>query len=83
MLLRPVAAGDALQIQGQTVLCPQALGIGHKVAACHIAAGDKIIKYGAPIGSARRDIRPGEHVHLHNIRSDYISTYVPDSGTGG
>jgi hypothetical protein len=27
-----------------------------------------------PIGSATRDIAVGEHVHLHNMKSDYIDT---------
>ena len=29
-----------------------------------------MIKYGARIGTATQDIVPGEHVHLHNMRSD-------------
>ena len=44
----------------------------------HIAAGEKVLKYGAPIGSATRDIGQGEHVHLHNMRSDYLPTYTLD-----
>jgi hypothetical protein len=46
------------------------------VAARDIAAGEKIIKYGVPIGSATRDIGAGEHVHTHNVQSDYIPTYL-------
>ena len=34
-------------------------------------AGDPVIKYGARIGTATQDIVPGEHVHLHNMRSDF------------
>jgi len=29
-----------------------------------------------PIGSATRAIKAGEHVHLHNMKSDYIPTYT-------
>jgi hypothetical protein len=46
--------------------------MGHKVAVAAIAAGEKIVKYGCPIGSATRPIRPGQHVHLHNLQSDYF-----------
>ena len=37
-----------------------------------IAEGEKVLKFGVPIGSAVRAILPGEHVHVHNIKSDYI-----------
>ena len=42
---------------------------GHKFAVHPIAAGEEIVKYGYPIGRAVRDIRPGEHVHIHNVGS--------------
>jgi len=54
--------------------------LGHKVAARAIAAGEKIIKYGAPIGSATRAIASGEHVHTHNVKSDYIPTFQRGEG---
>ena len=42
---------------------------GHKVALCDIKTGDTVIKYGYPIGVATTDIKSGEHVHSHNMRS--------------
>ena len=42
---------------------------GHKFAIRPIAAGEEIVKYGYPIGRAVRDIRAGEHVHIHNVGS--------------
>ena len=71
-----IPAGEPLRIAGDTVICSQALPTGHKVAIAPIAAGEKVIKYGAPIGSATRDIRPGEYVHTHNVKSDYLPTYT-------
>ena len=53
---------------------------GHKIAARDIAAGEKIIKWGCPIGSATYAIRAGEHVHTHNLQSDYLPTFTLDSG---
>jgi len=73
-----IPAGEPIQIAGQPVVCAQLLPTGHKIAIVPIAAGDKIVKYGAPIGSATRDIRPGEYVHTHNVRSDYLPTYTYD-----
>jgi altronate hydrolase len=40
---------------------------GHKAACASIARGGDIVKYGRTIGSAARDISPGEWVHLHNV----------------
>lgn len=82
VLLRSLNAGTRLQLGERTVVIETPLELGHKIAACNIAAGQKIVKYGAPIGSATRDIRAGEHVHLHNIKSDYIPTYTLNSETG-
>jgi len=42
---------------------------GHKIALKDIRKGDKIIEYGEVIGAATKDIKIGEHVHVHNIRS--------------
>jgi len=44
---------------------------GHKLALKDIRAGEKIIKYGVPIGCATGDIKAGAWVHLHNMRSLY------------
>ncbi len=71
-----LAAGAELEIEGERVHAVQAIGIGHKLARCDIAAGEKILKYGAVIGSATQPIRRGELVHLHNLASDYIPTYT-------
>ena len=78
VLVRSVQAGDAVEIDGRAVAMTQALGLGHKLACRRIAAGEKILKYGVPIGSATRDIETGEHVHLHSMQSDYLPTYTLD-----
>ncbi len=43
--------------------------LAHKIALVKIATGGKIVKYGESIGAATREIRPGEHVHIANVRS--------------
>lgn len=42
---------------------------GHKYAVCDIKKGEDIIKYGYPIGTAKQDIKAGEHVHSHNLQT--------------
>ena len=46
------------------------LGDGHKYALCDIKSGENIIKYGNPIGHATADIKKGEHVHTHNMKTN-------------
>ncbi len=43
---------------------------GHKMAITDISAGENIIKYGYPIGYALRNIKKGEHIHNHNIKTN-------------
>jgi altronate dehydratase len=49
----------------------QAVPAGHKIALRAMAEGDRVVKYGFPIGEATRSIAVGEWVHLHNCRSLY------------
>jgi len=75
-VLAPVAAGERLIVSGVEATMASGVSLGHKLASRPIAAGEKIIKYGAPIGSATRDIACGEHVHTHNLKSDYLPTFL-------
>ncbi|HEX6962612.1 MAG TPA: UxaA family hydrolase [Lacipirellula sp.] len=43
--------------------------IGHKVALKPLKAGDTVIKYGEDIGRMVGDAAPGEHVHVHNLKT--------------
>ena len=46
------------------------LNDGHKYAARDIKCGENIIKYGNPIGHATEDIKKGDHVHTHNVKTN-------------
>jgi (2R)-sulfolactate sulfo-lyase subunit alpha len=43
--------------------------IGHKVALKDLKPGDTVIKYGQDIGRIVADVGPGEHVHVHNLKT--------------
>lgn len=43
--------------------------IGHKVALTDLKTGDTIIKYGQDIGKMVADASPGDHVHVHNLKT--------------
>ena len=70
-----IAAGETLQLDGQGIRTDVLVKMGHKLARRSILAGEKILKYGAPIGSATVEISPGDHVHVHNMKSDYTATH--------
>jgi len=70
-----IEADEIILVCGAPVSFDRRIGLGHKLARVAIHAGSKVLKYGAPIGSATRDISIGEHVHIENIKSDYTPTH--------
>lgn len=77
---RDLAAGEAVRLGDVEIRLAQAVPTGHKIAVRAIAMGEKVIKYRIPIGSATRPIAPGDYVHTHNLKSDYIPTYTLEPG---
>jgi hypothetical protein len=71
---RDIAAGERVDLDGESFLVPAAVELGHKLARRVIEADAQVLKYGAPIGSMKTRVGRGEHVHLHNLRSDYVSS---------
>ncbi len=76
-----IDAGETIQIDGRQVTVPSDVPTGHKIAVRSIVVGEKIFKYGAPIGSATHSIAPGDYVHTHNLKSDYLPTFARGAKT--
>jgi altronate dehydratase small subunit len=72
--LVPLTAGTEVEIRRgagtMKIVTDGLIPFGHKVAVAPMAAGAPVVKYGEVIGFATTDIRPGQHVHVHNVRSD-------------
>ena len=50
---------------------------GHKMATRTLAAGEPVRRYGQIIGFASQPIRPGQHVHSHNLSiGDFVRDYA-------
>jgi altronate dehydratase large subunit len=64
-----LAAGHVIEIDGRSIVLRQPIPSGHKFALRPISRGERVRKYGQPIGRAVADIAPGEHVHTHNLAS--------------
>ena len=43
--------------------------LGHKIALKDLKVGDTILKYGHDIGKVVQQIKKGEHVHVHNVKT--------------
>lgn len=76
VLPRSLVAGDMIEVNGERVVLDEAIGLGHKFALQPMAEGDKVLKYGVSIGSTTQAVGLGEHLHLHNMQSDYLPTYT-------
>jgi len=77
---RELPAGASRELAGSRIVLKTKVDVGHKFAVRHIKTGERIVKYGAPIGVATRDIEPGEYVHTHNMASEYLPTYTLETG---
>lgn len=73
--LAPIRSGDLLEIDGLAVTAGEDIDVGHKLARRHLQPGDKVVKYGAPIGSITQPTPAGGWVHVHNMKSDYIASH--------
>lgn len=76
---RYVTVGEEILIDGTLITAQHDIDLGHKISLSHLQTGDKIVKYGMPIGSASQIIPAGGWVHIHNMQSDYISTHERDA----
>jgi altronate dehydratase small subunit len=76
--LTGIESGDMVTVvsSSQNKVCEikitEAIPFGHKLAIMAITKGDKVVKYGEPIGRASRDISLGDYVHINNVDSNRI-----------
>lgn len=79
---KSIEATDHVVINGKFLSFEMGIGLGHKVAAKDIRKGEQIIKYGIPISSATQNIPMGTHIHMHNMKSNYLPTYTLEKEFG-
>ncbi|WDE97566.1 UxaA family hydrolase [Lentisphaera profundi] len=78
VLTSDLEKGTELKLEGEVFKINKELSLGDKIALSDLAKGSLIYKYGIAIGSTKISIAKGEWVHLHNMKSDYVATYVFD-----
>ena len=67
--LQALVAGERITVEGADITLATDVPAGHKFALRAVSAGEKIIKYGQPIGQATQTIVQGEYIHTHNLRT--------------
>ena len=48
----------------------QEIPLGHKIALSDHEQDTNVIKYGFPIGRTTAEIKKGEHLHVHNTKTE-------------
>lgn len=77
-----ISVGEKVNIDDQFFEMKVDICVGHKIARTQLSKGNKVIRYGVSIGSTVADIDIGEHVHMHNMKSDYIPSHTRQSLVG-
>lgn len=82
VLFHEVKKGEFVFVQNKQITSKTDIPAGHKICIKPIHKGERIIKYGLPIGLAIEDITIGEWVHSHNVSditeelcNEYASEY--------
>lgn len=74
--LEPVNHGELVQVGNHSLTIIDSIPVGHKVALKNINENQDVVKYGAPIGHATKNISAGEHVHTHNLKTNLSGNLV-------
>ena len=79
--INTLAPGTVVDLGDVQVTAGEEIPAGHKMAIKDIVCGEAVTKYGFRIGNAKEDIKAGQWIHTHNVKTalgdllDY--TYEP------
>ena len=63
----PFVISPQTRFENQDIVSVDPIPFGHKICLKPINKGESVIKYDQIIGFASKSIKPGEHVHSHNL----------------
>lgn len=67
--LSRITAGETVTVSGMEIKAAEEVPAGHKMAIGDIKEGEAVIKYGCRIGFAKEDIKKGQWIHTHNVKT--------------
>ncbi|WP_378953905.1 UxaA family hydrolase [Pelosinus sp. sgz500959] len=68
--IEELASGESYTVGTLSIVPKVIIPKGHKVALVDIPAGSNVVKYGFPIGHATEDIKVGDWIHSHNVKTN-------------
>ena len=71
-VLEDIPKNARLHVKEISILINQNIPLGHKIALTDIRKGDLVKKYGQIIGISTQDIKTGDWIHTHNLKSYYL-----------
>lgn len=69
VVISALKQGETVIVSGKSIVVQNDIPAGHKMAIAPIAMDEDVIKYGFPIGQAKKNVQPGEWLHTHNVKS--------------
>ncbi len=80
--LRPLFKGECINEDGIELVLNSDILQGHKIAIKDLKENEDVIKYGASIGHVTTDVKKGDWLHTHNVKTNLNDeleyTYKPD-----
>lgn len=67
--LKALPAGTEIEVNNEKIKSLQDIPAGHKMAVKDIPCGKEVVKYGFRIGNAKEDIKAGQWIHTHNLKT--------------
>ena len=67
--LETIAQNETITVGDVTVVTRMEIPAGHKFALKELPTGTPVIKYGYRIGFTTADVKPGEWIHTHNLKT--------------
>lgn len=67
--LEAIPQGVTVEVNGMSVTTQMEIPAGHKFALKDLSAGTPVIKYGFSIGNTTADVKAGEWIHTHNLKT--------------
>lgn len=68
--LRDIKQGETFTVGEIKVTAMEDIDRGHKIALNDLKKGEHVIKYGFPIGHVIEDVKAGQWLHAHNIKTN-------------
>lgn len=80
--LHPIPKGETVSEGDLSVTVNMEIPQGHKIALVDLKKDENVIKYGAPIGHVIEDVKRGDWLHTHNVKTNLNDeleySYQPD-----